>query len=80
MYKPLDQQGLIVMEVKVVLEEISAFCSDAFDAQRAACVGSAEWHKRTGEILAYAMMTALLLRIEEAANASGESSQYGMPN
>jgi hypothetical protein len=68
------------MEVKVVLEEISAFCSDAFDAQRAACVGSAEWHKRTGEILAYAMMTALLLRIEEAANASGESSQYGMPN
>jgi hypothetical protein len=80
MYKPIDQQGLIVTEVKIVLEEISAFCSDAFDAQCAAGEGSPEWHKRTGEILAYAMMTALLLRIEEAANASGASSQYGMPN
>jgi hypothetical protein len=67
MYKALGPQSLVVAEVKVALEEISAFRSEALDAQRAACVGSAEWHKRTGEILAYAMMTALLSRIEEAA-------------
>jgi hypothetical protein len=72
MYKPLYRQNLVAAEVKVVLQEISEFCSDAIDAQSAACEGSAEWHKRTGEILAYAMMTALLSRIEEAANTSGE--------
>ena len=80
MYKPIDQQGLIVTEVKIVLEEISAFCSDAFDAQRAACVGSAEWHKRTGEILAYAMMTALLSRIEAAVKTPGQTSLYQTRN
>jgi hypothetical protein len=80
MYKPLDQQGLIVTEVEVVLEEIFAFCSDAFDAQRAACVGSAEWHKRTGEILAYAVVTALLSRIEAAVKTPGQTSLYQTRN
>jgi hypothetical protein len=80
MYKPLDQQGVIVAEVKVALEEISALCSDAFDAQRAACVGSAEWHKRTGEILAYAMITTLLSRVEAAVRTPGQTILYQMPN
>jgi hypothetical protein len=50
------------------LEMILAFCADACEARENACEGSAEWHKRTGEVLAYARMTSLLSRVEEAAN------------
>ena len=76
MYERLGQQDAVAVEVKIVLEKISEFCSDAFDAQCAACEGSAEWHKRTGAILAYAMMTALLSRIEAALEPPGQTSLY----
>jgi hypothetical protein len=77
-YKPLEQHA-VAAEVKVVLEEILEFCSYAVDAQRAACVGSAEWHKRTGEILAYASMIALLSKVDKAATLY-RNNLYGMPN
>jgi hypothetical protein len=72
MDKPLVRQDLVASEVKVVLDEIFAFCSDACDARQTACEGSAEWYKRTGEILAYARMTSLLSRLETAANVPGD--------
>jgi hypothetical protein len=72
MDKPLVRQDLVASEVKVVLDEIFAFCADACDARRTAFQGSAEWHKRTGEILAYARMTSLLSRLETATNVPGD--------
>jgi len=71
MDKPLVRQDLAASEVKVVLDEIFAFCSDAWDARQSAHENSAEWHKRTGEILAYARMTSLLSRLETAADVPG---------
>ena len=60
-----NPSDVVAAQVKAVLDEIFAFCSDACDARQSACAGSAEWYKRTGEILAYARMTALLSRLEE---------------
>jgi len=53
--------------IQEALEIILAFCADAYDARGNACEDSAEWHKRTGEVLAYARMTSLLWVIEEVA-------------
>ena len=80
MSEPLVRRDLVAAQVKLALDLISQFCSDAFDAQNTASEGSAEWHKRTGEILAYALMTALLLRIEETAKTPSENWRYGVPN
>jgi len=55
-------------QIKEALNEIHAFCGDACVARRAARKGSAEWHKRTGEILAYGRMTSLLAMVEEVAS------------
>ena len=42
------------------LEEVLSLCQDAAAARRCATEGSAEWHKRTGEILACAKFTSVL--------------------
>jgi hypothetical protein len=68
------QQDLVAAQIKITLDEIFAFCSDACDARQSAHENSAEWHKRTGEILAYARMTALLSRLEKLANPSGRTT------
>jgi len=52
-------------QVRYALAEIFAFCANAYEARESACEGSAEWHKRTGEVLAYARMTSLLSRLEQ---------------
>jgi hypothetical protein len=65
--------------IQEALETILAFCADAYDARENACEGSAEWHKRTGEVLAYARMTSLLWGIEEASK-SQNPKLYGSPN
>jgi hypothetical protein len=67
------RQDLVASEVKVVLDEIFAFCSHACDARQTACEGSAEWHKRTGEILAYARMTSLLSRLGNGGQCTRRS-------
>jgi hypothetical protein len=51
MNEPLVRQNPVAAQAKVVLDEIFALCQDACDARKAASQGSAEWHKRTGEVL-----------------------------
>jgi hypothetical protein len=64
MNEPLVRQNPVAAQAKVVLDEIFALCQDACDARKAASQGSAEWHKRTGEVLAYARVTSLLCKLE----------------
>jgi hypothetical protein len=50
--------------VKEALDEILTFCIEACAERQAATEGSPEWHKRTGEILAYGKMTHALAKLE----------------
>jgi len=61
--------------VKEALDLILAFCAEALEERAKACEDSAEWHKRTGEVLAYARMTSLLWGIEEAAKTSRQTDR-----
>jgi len=73
----------VAEQIRTTLNEIHAFCSDACDARQAAREGSAEWHKRTGEVLAYARMTAMLSMLEEGigrVSVSGHSAQNRLPS
>ena len=66
----LGHGGPLSEQIKIALQEIHHFFGDAYDARRAARENSAEWHKRTGEALAYARMTALLSMLEVVASES----------
>ena len=46
------------------LQEVLLLCQQARAARQAAAEGSAEWHKRTGEILACAKLTKLLSQLQ----------------
>lgn len=70
----MDLQNSITESVKDALDEILTFCADAITAREEAEEGSAEWHKRTGEILAYGRMTCSLSRVEQAAAGSSGGS------
>ncbi len=65
----------LLEQIRIALDEIHAFCADAWDARQAARQGSAEWQKRTGEILAYARMTSLLAMVEEATSEASEQRE-----
>jgi len=67
----MQLQNSITELVKHVLDEILSFCADACTAREEAEKGSAEWHKRTGEILAYARMTCSLSKLEQVAVVAG---------
>ncbi len=51
--------------VKRTLKEILDYCGEVMDSRQQAAEGSAEWHKRTGEILACARLTSLLWELED---------------
>jgi hypothetical protein len=51
--------------VKRTLKEILDYCGEVMDSRQQAAEGSAEWHKRTGEILACARLTSLLWDLED---------------
>ena len=61
-------------QVKQALDEIFALCGDACDALKVAHEHSAEWHKRTGEVLAYARVTSVLLMFIENHPAGAHES------
>jgi hypothetical protein len=46
--------------------EILEACREACEARRNAEEGTPEWHKRTGEILAYARMTNVFSQLQDA--------------
>ena len=48
------------------LSQIMLACEEACAARLTTAEGSAEWHKRTGEILAYGKATSLLCRLQAA--------------
>jgi len=69
--------------VKGALDQILTFCGDACTAREEAEEGSAEWHKRTGEILAYGRMTYSLSKLEQAAargNGRSDGRSIANPN
>ncbi|MGA2812163.1 MAG: hypothetical protein ABSG16_12235 [Candidatus Acidiferrum sp.] len=47
------------------LREILEACREACEARRNAPEGTPEWHKRTGEILAYAKMTNVFSQLQD---------------
>lgn len=51
--------------VKRTLQQILDYCGEVMVERRRAAEGSAEWHKRTGEILACARLTNLISRLED---------------
>jgi len=52
--------------VERALRQIILACEDACAAKLIAPQGSAEWCKRTGEILAYGKVTSMLCRLQTA--------------
>ncbi len=50
--------------VELVFREILVACGEATAARQSAPVGSSEWQKRTGEILAYGRVTHVLDRLK----------------
>ncbi len=61
----LDMQAI----VEHSLQEILLVCAEACAARRSAPEGSAEWHKRTGEILACGKLTNVLYHLQESLRA-----------
>ena len=59
---PLFNESLT--HTKDLLEVTITCWDDAWKARENALEDSAEWHKRTGELLVYARMTSLLTEIE----------------
>jgi hypothetical protein len=51
------------------LREILLVCQEACAARQTAVKDSAEWHKRTGEILACAKLTDVLLKLQQRLRA-----------
>jgi DcmR-like sensory protein len=51
--------------VKRTLKDILDYCGEVMVERRRAATGSAEWHRRTGEILACARLTSLVSRLED---------------
>ena len=76
----MDLRNSVTELVKDALDEILTFCADAYTAREEAKEGSAEWHKRTGEILAYGRMTFSLSKLEQAAAGSGRSDGRSVVN
>jgi chaperonin cofactor prefoldin len=57
------EQEMVVIACEA-LDEILNLCGQALSERDRADEGSAEWHKRTGEVLAYAKMTSVLDKLE----------------
>jgi hypothetical protein len=51
--------------VEACLREILAACQEAHEARRSVPEGSEEWHKLTGEILAYGKMTHVFYQLRQ---------------
>ena len=51
--------------VERALQEILQACENACEARRSAPEGTPEWHKRTGEILAYGNLTHIFSHLKE---------------
>ena len=68
----LDMQAV----VEHSLQEILLVCAEACTARRSAPEGSAEWHKRTGEILACGKLTNVLYNLQESIRAQDFSQTY----
>lgn len=51
--------------VEHALRDILDACQEACEARRCALEGSPEWHKRTGEILAYGNMTHIFSSLQQ---------------
>jgi hypothetical protein len=60
----MEREQQIIMIATDALDEILQHCGQALSERDNAEEGSAEWHKRTGEILAYARMTYALDKLE----------------
>jgi hypothetical protein len=62
----MEREQEIVVIASEALDEILQHCGQALSERDSADEGSPEWQKRTGEILAYAKMTAALDKLERA--------------
>jgi hypothetical protein len=51
------------------LDQILLACQQSCAARRRVAEGTAEWHKRTGEILAYGNMTHVFIGLHESLTA-----------
>jgi hypothetical protein len=65
----MEREEYIVAIATEALEEILKYSGDALWERANAVEGSAEWHKLTGQILAYGRMTATLDRLERCCKA-----------
>ena len=53
--------------LQISLRDILLACKDACAARRSAMEGGAEWHRSTGEILAYGKLTHVLFNLQQCA-------------
>jgi hypothetical protein len=60
----MEREDTITMIAIEALDELLEHCGQALSERDRAEEGSAEWHKRTGEILAFAKMTSVLDKLE----------------
>jgi len=73
-YEQFDSYPLLDTHVEEVLFDILVASQAAGSARQLAAEGTAEWYKRTGEILAYGRLTHLFCRLQCQVAASSDQS------
>jgi hypothetical protein len=82
--QPIAQQSIApqtdaVELVEQSLREILLVCEEACAARQTAVKNSAEWHKRTGEILACGKLTDVLFKLQQRLRAQCDADSFQRP-